>query len=291
MTSHPPQPAPGRPASGQSSLPPLAAAPFDDAPFDAPPSYEALSYAASPYEAPPFAAPRYEAPPFAVPPDHAAAWPTSGAGWPDPATSGWPDGRAAGWPDSAGHSQPDSAAGTGWPDDAETAWAHLSGQAIAPAQPAQGQLPPSQASVAPDSDGWQDRAAADEPGFTAGQLTDHELTDDERWAALSYLAVPFLGFLIPLAIYLVKKRRSSMVRRHAAQALNVSITGLLYTFCVLILGTILALDTLNVALLIAVPLAVALWVATLVYVVRAAGAASRGAYFQIPAWICATIAR
>ncbi len=108
---------------------------------------------------------------------------------------------------------------------------------------------------------------------------------------LSYLGVPFLSFLIPLAIRLAKGRHSGFVREQATQALNLSVTGLLYTFCALLLGGILALDSITVALAIAVPVAVALWIVTLVYVVRAAAAASRGRYFQIPAWICATMWR
>jgi uncharacterized Tic20 family protein len=108
---------------------------------------------------------------------------------------------------------------------------------------------------------------------------------------LCYLSVPFLGFVVPLIIYLLKRRRSSFARGHAAQALNLSITALLYTFCVLIVGMILALDTISVALLIGVPLVAVLWVTTLVYVVRAGAAAGRGGYFRIPAWICATLAR
>lgn len=108
---------------------------------------------------------------------------------------------------------------------------------------------------------------------------------------LCYLGVPFLGFLVPLVIYLVKRNTSRFVRGQAAQALNLSITALLYTVCVLIVGSILALDTIGVALLIGVPLVAALWLATLFFVVRAAAAASRGDYFRVPAWLCATIAR
>jgi uncharacterized protein len=120
---------------------------------------------------------------------------------------------------------------------------------------------------------------------------DPELAGDEHLAMLCYLSVPFLGFLVPLAVYALRGRRSSFVRGHAAQALNLSVTVLLYTFCVLIVGTILALDTISVALLIGVPLVAALWIATLGYVVRAGAAASRRDCLRIPAWICATIAR
>ena len=118
-----------------------------------------------------------------------------------------------------------------------------------------------------------------------------EPAGDERWAMLSYLGVPFLGFLLPLAIYLANRHRSRFVRYQSAQALNLAVTGLLYTLCVLILSGILALDSIDVAVLIAIPVAAALWIASLAYVILAATAASRGEYYRIPAWICATIAR
>jgi len=114
---------------------------------------------------------------------------------------------------------------------------------------------------------------------------------DERLATLSYLGVPFLGPLVPLAIYLFRGRSSAYTRRHAAQALNLSITTLLFGVCVLILGTMLALDSIVVALIVAVPLAVALWLATLAYVIVAGSSANRGDYYSIPSWICASIVR
>ena len=113
---------------------------------------------------------------------------------------------------------------------------------------------------------------------------------DERLATLSYLGVPFLGPLVPLAISLRKGRSSAYTRRHAAQALNLSITTLLFAICVLILGTMLALDSIVVALIVAVPLAVALWLVTLAYVIVAGSSANRGDYYSIPSWICASIA-
>jgi len=113
---------------------------------------------------------------------------------------------------------------------------------------------------------------------------------DERLATLSYLGVPFLGPLVPLVIYLSKGRSSAYTRRHAVQALNLSITTLLFAVCVLILGTMLALDSIVVALIVAVPLAVALWLSTLAYVIVAGSSANRGDYYSIPSWICASIA-
>jgi uncharacterized Tic20 family protein len=125
--------------------------------------------------------------------------------------------------------------------------------------------------------------AADPAAPPAADLNDHRL------AMLSYLGVPFLGPVIPLVIYLIKKRASAFVRYHSAQALNLSITALLYTICILILGTMLALDSIVFALIAGVTLAVVLWLATLVYVILAGSRANRGRYDRIPGWLCATI--
>jgi uncharacterized Tic20 family protein len=114
---------------------------------------------------------------------------------------------------------------------------------------------------------------------------------DERLATMSYLSVPFLGPLVPLFVYLIKKRSSAYVRSQSVQALNLSITTLLYTLCALILAAMLALDSVTVALVFVVPLAVVLWLTTLIYVILAASRASHGDYVRIPAWLCATILR
>jgi uncharacterized protein len=115
--------------------------------------------------------------------------------------------------------------------------------------------------------------------------------DDERLGMLSYLGVPFLGPLLPLGVYLFKRRTSPFVRFHSAQAVSLAITALLYTLCVLILGGMLALDSLNLALAIAVPVAALLWLAILAFVIRAALRAYHGDYYRIPSWLCATIVR
>jgi uncharacterized Tic20 family protein len=138
--------------------------------------------------------------------------------------------------------------------------------------------------------GQQPRVGARRPRESASQPGPAE-PGDERLATISYLAVPFLGPLVPLAVYLLKMRASGYVRSHSAQALNLSITTLLYTVCALILGTVLALDNVVVALIVAVPVAVALWLITLGYVIVAGSAANRGDYYPIPAWLCATVVR
>jgi uncharacterized Tic20 family protein len=125
-----------------------------------------------------------------------------------------------------------------------------------------------------------DRPAAGPPGRG----------NSARLAMLCYLGVPFLGFLAPLACYLAS-RHAPEVRWHAVQALNLWFTAALYTVCALIIGGILALDALGVALIIVTPLAVALWLIALRFLIRAAAAADRGDRYEIPSWLCATVFR
>jgi uncharacterized Tic20 family protein len=132
----------------------------------------------------------------------------------------------------------------------------------------------------------------DQPGESGDSvhLADIVNDGDEAWAMLGYLGVPFIGVLAPVIVYLLRARTSPYVRRHVTQALNLSITLAMYNICALILAAMLALDAIGAALLIALPVAVALWVITLLYLVRAAVRASLGEYYQLPRWICATIA-
>jgi uncharacterized Tic20 family protein len=108
---------------------------------------------------------------------------------------------------------------------------------------------------------------------------------------LGYLGAIFLGPLIPLAVYLIRRRKSEFMRYHGARALNMSLTVLLYLVCCLILGALLALDTVTLSLAVAIPLVVILWLFMLKYLVRGAGAAQRGDSYEVPSWICATIVK
>jgi hypothetical protein len=72
---------------------------------------------------------------------------------------------------------------------------------------------------------------------------------------------------------------------------NVWLTGFLYDLSAVIMGAMLALDSPPVALLVFAPLVAARWLVTLGYLARAARAASRGADYAFPAWLCMRIAR
>jgi uncharacterized Tic20 family protein len=110
-------------------------------------------------------------------------------------------------------------------------------------------------------------------------------------AMLGYLAAIFLGPLIPLVMYLIGRRRSAFRRFHAATALNLSLTGLLYALCCLILAGLLLLDSATVALVVAIPVALVIWLTVLKYLIRGIGAANRGERYEVPAWICAQIVK
>jgi uncharacterized Tic20 family protein len=109
-------------------------------------------------------------------------------------------------------------------------------------------------------------------------------------AMLGYLAAIFLGPLIPLVMFLVARRRSPFRRFHAATAFNLSLTGLLYAVCCLILALVLAMDSVSTALVVSIPVAFAIWLSVLKYEIRGIGAANRGEpRYEVPAWVCAQI--
>jgi uncharacterized protein len=112
-----------------------------------------------------------------------------------------------------------------------------------------------------------------------------------RWAMLGYLTVPLFGFVVPLLVYLRTLHGSSWSRAHAAQALNVWITAVFYGLSALIMGTMLALDSPHIALIMFGSLVVALWLVMLAYLVRAATAASQGLPCTVPRWLCSRIVR
>jgi len=110
-----------------------------------------------------------------------------------------------------------------------------------------------------------------------------------RRAAIGYLTVPLL--LVPLAIYLSTLRGPRWARGHAAQALDVWLTGIMYDLAAVIMAAMLALDSPRVALIVFAPLVSARWAVTLTYLARAARAAGRGAPYAFPSWLCIRIVR
>ncbi len=113
---------------------------------------------------------------------------------------------------------------------------------------------------------------------------------EARSATFGYLGAMVTGPVIPLVMYAISRKHSPLRRFHAATALNLSLTGLLYGVCCGILGGMLLLDSLVVALAVTVPIAAVIWLSVLRQLIRGIGAANRGAEYQVPAWICAKVA-
>src|SRR6516165_9827521 len=156
-----------------------------------------------------------------------------------------------------------------------------------PAQPGPGpRLARSRSARRPGPD---PRPIQSQPGADPGLAPRIPLAD-ARPAMFGYLAAIFLGPLVPLVLYLIARRRSPFRRFHAAMALNLSLTGLLYALCCLILCGLLLLDSLTVALVVTIPVALVVWLTVLKYLIRGIGAANRGERYEVPAWICAQIA-
>ena len=112
---------------------------------------------------------------------------------------------------------------------------------------------------------------------------------DTMPATFGYLGAIVLGPVIPLVIYAVRSRRSPFIRYHAATAANLALTATLYGLCCLILGGLLALDSITVALVVALPFGLVIWASMLRYLIRGVISANRGERAEMPNWICARI--
>lgn len=113
--------------------------------------------------------------------------------------------------------------------------------------------------------------------------------DERTWGMLSHLSAiaaallsaVTLSFLGPLIVFLVFKDRSGFVRGHSAEALNMTISLVLYEIALGIVCTIVSVVTLGlgagVFALMAVP-----GIAALVLAVLAAVAAHQGRVYRYP---------
>jgi len=114
---------------------------------------------------------------------------------------------------------------------------------------------------------------------------------DATFAMLGYLGAVFLGPVIPLLVFAIGRNRSAFLRYHAGRAVNISVSMALYLICCAILGGMLALDSVTVSLVVALPVVFVLWLIMLKYLIRGVGAANRSEAFEVPGWMCATIVR
>lgn len=96
---------------------------------------------------------------------------------------------------------------------------------------------------------------------------------DKIWTVLSHLSF-FVGlpFLLPLVVYLVMKNDSAYVSENAREALNFHITVLLYLLCCLPLAWVV----------VGVPLAILIGIASVVLGIIAAFKAADGLCYRYP---------
>jgi uncharacterized Tic20 family protein len=116
-------------------------------------------------------------------------------------------------------------------------------------------------------------------------------SDDQTWALLAYLLGLVASIIAPLVIYLVKRNESRYVRYHAAQALNLGLTGLIYAVAAVVIGILLALATHGLGFILMVLVLLAIGIAHLVYLIMGAVKAYQGQPFQIPAFLCLPMVR
>jgi Domain of unknown function (DUF4870) len=114
---------------------------------------------------------------------------------------------------------------------------------------------------------------------------------EARAAVFGYLSATLTGPLLPLAVLAAVRRRSWYLRVHAAMAVNLSVTWLLYTVCCAILCGLLMLDNVTVALVVAGAIASFFWSSLIGHLIRGSMAASRGEPYTVPAWLCARLVK
>ena len=98
--------------------------------------------------------------------------------------------------------------------------------------------------------------------------------DEKLWATLIHLSAFIIGFWGPLIGYLVLKERGAFVRQHVTEALNFHISVTIYGVAI----GILSLPTFGLAAFLYLPLGILV----IVFMIQAAIAANRWAYYRYP---------
>lgn len=120
--------------------------------------------------------------------------------------------------------------------------------------------------------------------------------DQQRlWATLAHLSplvalmlLPatvglfYTGAVGPLIIFLVLKNRGGFVRHHAVEALNFQILLTAVYLVAVVVGGLLSLVTFGLALLVLVPVGIAVGIAALVFQIIAAVRANQGIEYRYP---------
>jgi uncharacterized Tic20 family protein len=108
-------------------------------------------------------------------------------------------------------------------------------------------------------------------------------SEERTWAIVAHIGTLVaawlaMGFLCPLAIWLIFRNRSEFVRRHALESLNFQISLLIYTA----VAIALVLITFGLGVLIVIPLIIIGGIAALVVIILATLAAANGQEYRYP---------
>jgi len=97
--------------------------------------------------------------------------------------------------------------------------------------------------------------------------------NDKIWSMLSHLSALFgVGIILPLVVYLAMRKDSEYVASNAREALNFHISIFIYVLCCIPLMFVL----------VGIPLAIAIGIASLVLAIVAAVKASDGECYRYP---------
>lgn len=134
--------------------------------------------------------------------------------------------------------------------------------------------------------GFDPRYAYGPPGAPGGPRP-YPSGDDTTWALMCYIGMLIVGFIAPLVIYFVKKKESSFVRFHAAQAMNYTITVGIWIFApfFVIVPLAIALDQ-PLFLLLGAPIWIFHVFAQYVFLILGTVKASNGHFYRFPTWTC-----
>ncbi|HYV39958.1 MAG TPA: DUF4870 domain-containing protein [Gemmataceae bacterium] len=121
-----------------------------------------------------------------------------------------------------------------------------------------------------------EEAPQDELTPASGPLQIESTPDDRNMAFISHLVGGFIGFIVPLIIWLIKKDQSKFVDDQGKEALNFQLT--------ILIGHVVLVPVMciPVAGLIAIPLHLALRVFSVVFGIIGGMAAQKGEVYRYP---------
>jgi len=122
-----------------------------------------------------------------------------------------------------------------------------------------------------------------------GRAVEPDVSSDERTYAtllhltlLGYLVAPFVMFIAPLIMWLIKKEESRFIDDHGRETLNFHITLMIYSIVLPVIAGILTAVTCGVAFPLVIISVFLPFVLGIVGMIAASRSANRGEYYRYP---------